>query len=107
MSGMAIGSLVVGIASVLVSLVVWLFGLIGAGRGWGMVIAGAFAVLAALAGAVAIVLGFLARRQIRSSVDDALRFTGARVAVAGLVVGSVGLGLTLLALVTTALLQFG
>ncbi|HEX6498742.1 MAG TPA: hypothetical protein VF054_06875 [Micromonosporaceae bacterium] len=107
MSGMAVGSLVLGIASVLVSLVVWLFGLIGADRGWGMVIAGAFAVLAALGGAIAIVLGILSRRQIRDSADEPLRFTGARVAMAGVVVGAVGLGLTVLALATTALLEFG
>ena len=47
-SGLAIGSLMAGVGSIRVSLLVLCFGLSGAGRGWGGVVAGAFALLGAL-----------------------------------------------------------
>src|SRR5262249_32910026 len=44
-SGPAAGSLVTGVGSILVSLVVGCFGAVGAQSGWGPLVAGAFAVL--------------------------------------------------------------
>ena len=94
-SGPASASLVVGIASILVSLVVGCFARVGADRGWGPVVAGAFAVLAALASFAAIWLASTGLRRIRGSVDwGATRGRG--LAIAGLVCGLVGLGLTVL-----------
>ena len=46
LSGQAVGSLVAGVASILVSLVVACFGVTGARDGWGPLVGGAFAVLA-------------------------------------------------------------
>ncbi|BCB81354.1 hypothetical protein GCM10022251_18740 [Phytohabitans flavus] len=103
-SGLAIGSLVAGIASILVSLVVVCFGVAGASAGWGAWVAGAFAMIAGLAGAAAVVLGLFALRQIRQAAA-AIRFTGRGVAISGLVCGAVGLGLTLLGLGTSLLIQ--
>ncbi|BCB86715.1 hypothetical protein [Phytohabitans suffuscus] len=103
-SGLAIGSLVAGIASVLVSLVVGCFGVAGASAGWGAWVAGAFAMIAVLAGGAAVVLALLATRQIRRAVSG-IRSTGRGVAIAGLVCGAVGLGLTLLGVGAALLIQ--
>ncbi|SCL13435.1 hypothetical protein GA0070624_0127 [Micromonospora rhizosphaerae] len=97
-SGLAVGSLVTGIASILVSLVVLCFGLAGPDYG-GAWAAGAFTVLGALAGTAAIVAGLLARRQIRRPAPPpAVRFTGHGLAVAGLSCGGTGLLLSLVGL---------
>lgn len=90
-SGLAIGSLVTGIASILVSLLVLCFGVAGPNYG-GAWAAGAFTVLGAIAGTAAVVAGLLARRQIRRPAPPpAVRFTGRGLAVAGLSCGGVGL----------------
>jgi hypothetical protein len=107
-SGLAIGALTVGIASIVVSLLVACFGVAGANGGWGGWAAGAFAVLGSLLGLAGIVLGVLARRQIsRAAPTAALRFTGRGLAVAGLSCGAVGLGCTLLGFAAALLLQLG
>ncbi|SCF00114.1 hypothetical protein GA0070214_104393 [Micromonospora chaiyaphumensis] len=90
-SGLAIGSLVTGIASILVSLLVLCFGVAGPNYG-GAWAAGAFTVLGVIAGTAAVVAGLLARRQIRRPAPPpAVRFTGRGLAVAGLSCGGVGL----------------
>jgi hypothetical protein len=89
-SGPAVASLVTGVGSILVSFVVSCFGAVGANGGWGPVVSGAFAALAALVGVAAIVLGAIGRRQMRRSVDwGATR--GGGMAVAGMICGAVGL----------------
>lgn len=105
-SGLAVGSLVAGIVSVLVAFVVGCFGLLGAGDGWGAWAAGAFAVLAGLAGLAGVVLGELGRRQIRRSAPPpAIRFTGRKIALAGLICGGSGLVLTGLTFFMALVLQ--
>ncbi|WP_236647512.1 hypothetical protein [Micromonospora sicca] len=97
-SGLAVGSLVTGIAAILVSFLVLCFGVAGPDYG-GAWAAGAFTVLGGLAGTAAIVAGLLARRQIRRPAPPpAVRFTGNGLAVAGLSCGGVGLLLSLLGL---------
>src|SRR5919107_1988106 len=66
-SGLAVGSMIAGIASILVSVLVLCFGAVGSGEGWGGLVAGAFALLAVLAGGGAVALGLVAKRQIRRS----------------------------------------
>lgn len=105
-SGLAVGSLIAGIASVLVSLIVACFGLLGAADGWGAWAAGAFAVLGGLAGLAGVGLGELGRRQVRRAVaPPAVRFTGRGLAISGLISGGVGLALTVLAFLTALVLQ--
>jgi hypothetical protein len=103
-SGVAASSLATGIGSVLVSLVVWCFGLAGAQQGWGGLVAGAFAVLAILLGAAGIVLGWLGMRQIRLATGA---MTGRGVAVSGLVCGAVGFVLAAAGLITAIILSAG
>ena len=64
-SGAAVGSLVCGIASVLVAMLVTCFGLAGAGDGWGLWVGGAFALLAGALGIAAVGLGIVGVRQTR------------------------------------------
>lgn len=64
-SGTAVGSLVCGIASVLVAMLVTCFGLAGADDGWGLWVAGAFALLAGSLGIAAVGLGMVGVRQTR------------------------------------------
>jgi hypothetical protein len=99
-SGPAIGSLVAGIAAILVSLVVSCFALVeAAGRaedaaGTGALVGGAFAALAGCLGIAGIGLGVAGMRQTRQarlSTDGAV--TGRGIAVGGLVCGSVGLAI--------------
>ena len=71
-----------------------MFALIGASAGWGPLAAGAFAVLALVIGAGSIILGILALRQVRRS--SALRGRG--LAISGLIVGSLGVALTVVAM---------
>ncbi|MFI5492544.1 hypothetical protein [Actinoplanes sp. NPDC051859] len=105
MSGQATGSLIAGIASILVSLLVLCFGAVGAEDGWGVLAAGAFALLSGLLGVGAIVTGVLAMRQIRSSGQGGrLRFKGRGVAVAGCSCGAVGAGIAVLSVAVSALL---
>jgi hypothetical protein len=105
-SGLAIGGLVAGIASILLSLVVICFGLAGASAGWGPWAAGAFALLAGLVGAAGVVLGALARRQIgRARPAPAVQFTGRGLALAGLICAAVGLALTVAAFALAMLVQ--
>jgi hypothetical protein len=90
-SGPASASLVAGIGSILVTTVVVCFGLTGARDGWGPVVSGAFAILAAAAGVGAIGLGEFGRRQVRRAGGAV---TGRGLALAGLICGGVGLLLT-------------
>ncbi|MEU1684527.1 hypothetical protein [Micromonospora sp. NPDC005707] len=104
-SGLAIGSLVIGIASILVSLLVLCFGVAGPNYG-GAWAAGAFTVLGVIAGTAAVVAGLLARRQIRRPAPPpAVRFTGRGLAVAGLSCGGVGLLVSLAGLVLALVVQ--
>jgi hypothetical protein len=98
-SGQATASLVTGIASVLVSLVVSCFGLYGASGGWGPIVAGAFAVLAGCAGGAAVGLGVTGLRQARRG-----GVTGRGLAAAGVACGTVGLVITVLAVVLSVAL---
>ncbi|MFG1841236.1 hypothetical protein [Micromonospora sp. NPDC049175] len=103
-SGLAIGALVAGIASVLVSLLVICFGVAFANEG-GAWASGAFAVLGVLAGVAAVVAGLLGRRQIRRPVaPPAVRFTGRGLAVAGISCGAAGALISLLGLGVALLL---
>jgi len=94
-SGTAIGSLVAGIASVLVSLIVSCLGLVGARPGWGTAVSGAFAVLATFLGLAGIGFGTVAMRQVRRE-RGALRGRG--LAVAGISCAAAGIGITVLAM---------
>ena len=105
-SGLAIGSLVAGIGAVLVSFIALCFGLVGAAPGWGALISGAFTLLSALGGAGSIVLGLVARRQIRrSGRTGQVRFTGGGIAIAGISVGAAGAGIALASLALALVLQ--
>jgi hypothetical protein len=105
-SGLAIGSLLAGIAAILVSLLVFCFGLTGAQAGWGALVAGAFTLLSVIGGVGAIVVGLVARRQIRRSGGSGqVRFTGRGIAAAGISCGAAGAGISLAALVLAMVLQ--
>ncbi|MEV4629107.1 hypothetical protein AB0J90_22860 [Micromonospora sp. NPDC049523] len=107
-SGLAVGALAAGIAAIVVSLVVFCFGLVGVSGGWGAWVAGAFGVLGALLGAAAIVLGVLGRRQTRAATPSSgVRFVGAGLAVSGIWCGAAGLGLTVIGFGLAVLLQLG
>jgi hypothetical protein len=104
-SGLAVGSLVTGIASILVSLLVFCFGIAGPDYG-GAWAAGAFTVLGGIAGTAAIVAGLLSRRQVRRPAPPpAVRFAGRGLAVAGLSCGGAGLLLSLLGLAVALVVQ--
>src|SRR4051794_22705481 len=76
-SGLAIGSLIAGIASILVSFLVLCFGLVGSDQSWGGWVSGAFTVLSVVVGGGAVAVGLGARRQIRrSGRTGQVRFTG-------------------------------
>jgi hypothetical protein len=90
-SGLAIGSLVAGIGSIVVALVVGCFGIAGGSAGWGAIVAGAFAVLAAVLGLGGVGLGLVAVRQIKAARG---RVTGRGMAVAGISCGGAGVLLT-------------
>jgi hypothetical protein len=105
-SGRAIGSLIAGIGSILVSVLVPCFGVAGSADGWGGVVAGAFALLGVLVGGGGAGLGLLARRQIRRSGQAGrVRFTGRGLAVAGLSCGAAGLGISVLTFLLVLALQ--
>jgi hypothetical protein len=105
-SGMAIGALVAGIGAILVSLVVFCFGLAGAANGWGALVAGAFTLLSVIAGVGGIIVGLVARRQIRNSGRTGqVRFTGRGIAAGGIWCGAAGAGIALLGLALSLVLQ--
>jgi hypothetical protein len=110
-SGMAVGSLMAGIASLLVLTLVSCFGFAGARAGWGGSVAGAFAVLAALLGLAGVALGTVSLRQIRRGAAPgtaaADRRTGRGLAISGLSCGATGVGLTLLVLAGVLAVQVG
>ena len=103
-SGMAIGSLVAGLTSILVSLVVACFGFAGAADGWGPGVAGAFAALAAFIGLAAIGLGVSGARQIRRAAGA---ITGRGMAIAGISTGGSGVALTATAILLAVLITAG
>jgi hypothetical protein len=90
-SGPAIGSLVAGIASLLVMLLVGCFGLLGANANVGAQIGGAFAVLATALGAAAVGLGVIGVRQTRSAPIN-----GRGMAISGIACGGSGVLLSVL-----------
>ncbi|WP_236029677.1 hypothetical protein [Paractinoplanes lichenicola] len=105
-SGLAIGSLIAGIGSILASLLVLCFGVAGSSGGWGGWVSGAFTLLSVLVGGGAIALGVVARRQVRTSGQTGqVRFTGAGLGMSGIVCGASGAGIALLSLALTLLLQ--
>jgi hypothetical protein len=105
-SGLAIGSLLAGIGSILVAVLVLCFGVWGAKGGWGGWVSGAFTVLSVVVGAGAIGLGLVSRRQIRRSGHTGqVRFTGGGMAVGGLICGCAGAGIALLSLTLALVLQ--
>ena len=103
-SGPSIGSLVAGIASILVSFLVGCFGLTGSTDGWGPAVAGAFAVLAGFIGAGAIGLGVVGLRQVRRSSGTV---RGRGMAIAGISCGGSGVGLTVLSFIVALLATAG
>ena len=106
-SGLATGSLIGGIAAIVVATLVLCFGLLGLSDGWGAVVAGAFALLGVLLGGGAVGLGLAARRQIRRSGQDGrVRFVGRGLATAGISCGAAGLGIATLTLLLVVVLQF-
>ena len=105
-SGRAIGSLIAGIAAILVAILVLCFGLVGSSAGWGGWVSGAFALLSVVVGGGAVTLGLVARRQIRRSGQTGqVRFTGRGLAIAGICCGAVGAGIALLSLSLALVLQ--
>jgi hypothetical protein len=102
-AGQAIASLVVGIGSILVAIVVGCFGLVAASaqKSWGPLVGGAFAVLAALLALAGIGLGLVGLRRIRHSAGEV---TGRGLAIAGMVCAAAGLALTFLLLLVALLL---
>jgi hypothetical protein len=105
-SGLAIGSLVAGIAAVLVSTLVLCFGLVASESGSGALVAGAFALLSVLAGAGATAVGLVARRQIRRSGQAGrVRFTGSGVAMTGIICGAGGAAIAVLTFVLVLLVE--
>jgi Domain of unknown function (DUF4190) len=103
-SGLAVGSMVAGIGSVLVSLLVYCFGLAGAQPGWGPLVAGAFAILAGLVGAAALASGLVAMRQIRRAPGE---LRGRGLAITGVACGGSGVALTVLGFVLVTLVSQG
>lgn len=94
-SGLAVGSLVAGVVSILVSLLVACVGVVGA-DGDGAWAAGAFTALGALTGAGAVGVGLFGLQQIRRPLPPpAVRFTGRGLAWAGVSCGGAGLLLNL------------
>lgn len=105
-SGLAIGAMLAGIGSILVSFLVLCFGATGAEDGWGGWVAGAFTLLAVLFGGGAVGAGLAGTRQIRRSGHDGrMRFTGRGQAIAGISCGAAGAGIALLSLGLSLMLQ--
>jgi len=87
-SGLAIGSLVAGIASILVSVAVFCFGISAK-----PLVALAFGLLAGFIGAAGLVLGMLGVRQVKAAPAEV---SGRGLAIAGVSCGATGLGTTVL-----------
>jgi hypothetical protein len=105
-SGPAVASMIAGLGSILVSLVVGCFGALGAKGGWGPAVAGAFALLAIVIGVASVVLGRVGLRQIRRAALLALGAGGVNgrgFAVTGITCGIIGLALTGLAFVVSVI----
>jgi hypothetical protein len=100
-SGPSIGSLVAGIASILVALFAACLGVSGSEGGWGPAAGGAFTALAVFLGLGGVGLGVYGMRQIRNA---GRAVTGKGMAVTGVVLGSVGAGLGVFALLLAFLL---
>ncbi|MGI5245646.1 hypothetical protein [Dactylosporangium sp. CA-139066] len=98
-SGQATGSLVAGIASVLVALFAICLGVTGAKDGWGLAASGAFTILGVFLGGGAIGLGLYGLRRIRRAGGQGI--TGRGMGISGIVLGAVGAGLALLALLAS------
>jgi len=97
-SGLAIGSLIAGIASIGVALGMVCLGLAGASAGWGALVAGAFAILSLLLGIAAVAFGRSAKRTIRASAGS---MSGAGIATGGMTCGWIGVGLSVLGFLGT------
>jgi hypothetical protein len=93
--------MVAGIGSVLVAFVVICFGLTGARAGWGPLVSGAFAILAALVGGGALAAGLVSTRRI---VHSGGRLSGRGLAVTGIACGASGLGVAVLGVLLAVLL---
>jgi hypothetical protein len=106
-AGPAVGSLVAGIAAVLVATLVGCLGLSGAGTGWGLFASGAFAVLAICLGVAGVGLGLVGMRQTRRQPGPRVDGVpaGRGLAVAGLTCGGVGLAITVCGLGAAAAIQ--
>ncbi|MEV6343349.1 hypothetical protein [Actinoplanes sp. NPDC051851] len=105
-SGLAIGGLIAGIGAILVAFLVLCFGLAGSGSSWGALVAGAFTLLAMLAGGGAVAAGLIAMRQIRrSAAPGRVHFTGRGVAMGAVICGAVGGGISLVGLLLGLLLR--
>ena len=90
-SGLAVGSLMAGIGSVLVSLLVLCFGVAGCADGWGGWVAGAFALLGVLVGGGGDRRsGWSAGGRSASGPRRRVRFTGRGLAIAGISCGRRG-----------------
>ncbi|WP_433210937.1 hypothetical protein ACQP00_49455 [Dactylosporangium sp. CS-047395] len=100
-SGPSIGSLIAGIASILVALFAMCLGLTGASEGWGLAAAGAFTVLGVFLGAGAVGLALAATRQIRRAAGTGVAVSGRGMAITGIVLGCVGGGLAVLVILLT------
>lgn len=98
-SGQATGSLVAGIASILVALFAACLGVTGAEAGWGLAASGAFTILGVFLGGGALGLGLYGLRQIRRAGGQGI--TGRGMAITGIVLGAVGAGLAVLALLVS------
>ncbi|MEV1144902.1 hypothetical protein [Micromonospora sp. NPDC049799] len=105
-SGLAVGALVGGVVSILVSLLVICIGLVARDQG-GVWAAGAITLLGALTGAGAAVAGLLGLRQIRRpAAPPAVRFSGRGLALAGVSCGAAGVLLSLVGLGLALLVSF-
>lgn len=111
-SGPAIGALVAGVVGALMSFLVMCLGLTGAGEGWGVAVAGAFAILSAFLGAGAVGLGVVGLRHTRpgASMSGAgsapvTSIRGRGLALAGLICGATTVGLTLLSFAAVLAVQ--
>jgi hypothetical protein len=98
---MAVGSMVAGLASLLVSFVVWCFGVIGAEDGWGALVSGAFCALSVLLGLAAVALGARSLRQIRRTPGT----KGGGLGITGIVCGGLGLLLAIGGLVVAIVIS--
>jgi hypothetical protein len=96
-AGMAVGSLVAGIGSILVATIVGCFGLAGSSGGWGPLVGGAFALLAVFLGLASIWLGLTGLRRVTRSGGQV---KGRGLAIAGISCGGSGLLLTVIAFLT-------